>query len=99
MAQFMAQAQGDGQETHRLGSKSSGALVRLGGWDFGVMAQAAFANDHEHISLFLTGGSNQSRQRVWVLDIEDDDTLYEIADKLSEAAHILERLDIPGWPR
>ena len=101
MAQFMAEARGDGQPVHRLGSKASGAAAKAQGWDFGVKVRIAHAaaRDSEVVSILLTGGSNGSRETIWLLDVDSTDRLDENADKLREAADYIMRHPSSGWPR
>jgi hypothetical protein len=58
MAQFRATVQGQRGEASRLGSKSSGLVVRANGWNIGVKVIAAHHNGKDVFRVVKTGGSN-----------------------------------------
>lgn len=60
MAQFMTTIQGNRGETSRLGSKNSGMVARVNGWDSGVTVIAGHDDEGDFFNVYQTGGSNHT---------------------------------------
>lgn len=59
MAQFRATIQGNRGEVSRLGTKASGMLATINGWNVGVFVEAGTTREGEDtITVCVTGGSN-----------------------------------------
>jgi len=59
MAQFMARIRGQRGEASRLGSKKSGLLAHINGWDLGIQVQAYVGDDGtDRFCVTLNGGSH-----------------------------------------
>jgi hypothetical protein len=68
MAQFRATIKGQRGEVSRLGSRKTGLSARVNGWNLGVQVEAEYDADFDRdvFTMYLTGGSNQSNDRVLI---------------------------------
>lgn len=58
MSQFYGSMKGCRGETTRAGSKQSGMIAHIRGWNIGVQIYLSHANGRDEIQVFKTGGSN-----------------------------------------
>ena len=63
MAQFRATIKGRRGQASRLGSKSSGIVARIDGWNKGIEVQALYENGQDVFVIYETGGSNRGTIR------------------------------------
>lgn len=68
MAQFRGIIRGNRGEASRLGSKNSGFLANIDGWDIGLHVHAYYDKKTgiDKISVDLTGGSNSPSPKLHV---------------------------------
>lgn len=64
MAHFRATIKGQKGEASRLGSKSSGIVAEINGWDRGIRVYAEFKDGKDHFVVVSTGGSNGNRKEI-----------------------------------
>ena len=70
MAQFRAIIKGQRGAASRLGSKKSGILARIDGWNNGIAVSAEHINGKDVFSGYRTGGSNDSRFLKKLAEVE-----------------------------
>lgn len=67
MSHFYASIQGNKGRATRCGSKSSGMLAHIRGWDIGVYVELKVnERGQDEIELYLTGGSNKEDARDFI---------------------------------
>lgn len=59
MAQFMATIQGNRGEASRVGSRDSGIVAHINGWDFGITVAARHVNGKDLFDVYKTSGSHR----------------------------------------
>lgn len=65
MAQFRAVIKGQRGEASRLGSKGSGIVAHIDGWDSGVSVYGSTHEDGGDVfGIYVTGGSNAAQREV-----------------------------------
>lgn len=60
MAQFYGSIQGNRGEATRLGSRSSGMVATVNGWDVGARVVIRHIDGEDVIYVYRTGGSNNA---------------------------------------
>lgn len=60
MAQFRATIKGQRGEASRLGSKQSGIVAEVNGWNKGIKIYASHRDGKDVFEVYLTGGSNDA---------------------------------------
>lgn len=90
MAQFKGTLLGNRGETSRLGSKKSGLLADVNGWNVGVRVHAYYdeRTGMDKISVDLTGGSNNRSPRLHIGTF-DIDTLKNQGGWMYETINII----------
>ena len=73
MAQFMGVIKGQKGETSRLGSKSSGFLATVDGWDAGIYVEARWDEKlgMDVFRVYAIGGSNGRVGRRLIFELRD----------------------------
>ena len=66
MAQFRATIKGQRGQASRLGSKETGIVADINGWNLGVRVEAFYDadSDQDIFTVFETGGSNGAPGRM-----------------------------------
>jgi len=64
MAQFHATIKGQRGGASRLGSKRSGIVANINGWDAGIRVEAFHEDGQDTFRVYATSGSNESSPDV-----------------------------------
>jgi hypothetical protein len=79
MAQFRATIEGQRGQASRLGSKTSGMVAKVNGWDSGVMVYAEHVDGKDRFEVMATKGSNSGERKL--LGYVDDNGFHPIKEK------------------
>jgi len=71
MAQFRATIKGNRGEASRLGTKKSGLVARINGWDIGVAIYARHEKGHDYLDVYQTSGSNGGYSDLLIASISE----------------------------
>ena len=73
MSQFYASIKGQARtEGTRRGSKKSGVMGHIRGWDIGVKVYASHREGKDYFEVYETGGSNDPTNRRLLVTFTDD---------------------------
>jgi hypothetical protein len=73
VARFLASIQGGRGEATRLGTVGSGISAHARGWDLGVRVDGRAIGERDAFAVAISGGSNDGRRSVDVLELEETD--------------------------
>lgn len=69
MAHFLARIQGNRGDTTRLGSKASGIVAEVNGWNIGATVRIDHVDGRDVVRVYQTGGSNGNGSRQLVAEL------------------------------
>lgn len=73
MSQFYASIKGQARtEATRRGSKSTGIVGHIRGWNCGVRVVAMVRNGKDYFEVYRTGGSNDRTNPVLIANFSED---------------------------
>ena len=72
MAQFLASIQGSRGEATRLGSKESGMVARVNGWNVGARVELYHEDGRDVVRVYRTSGSNNHRSAELIAEFKDE---------------------------
>jgi alpha-D-ribose 1-methylphosphonate 5-phosphate C-P lyase len=75
MAQFYASIQGNHGPATRVGTKESGILAQVTGWDVGISIEAHHKNNEDIIEVIPNGGDNGSTAVPVLIKFYDNTTI------------------------
>ena len=73
MAHFYASIQGNRGEVTRLGTKNSGIVAHIRGWNIGVFVSINHVNGEDVIVINKTGGSNSSLNNELLVTLKESE--------------------------
>ncbi len=72
MAQFMAEIEGNKGRVHRLGSKNSGAMGHVRGWNVGARVEVSHEDGRDVVRVYRTSGSSARGESAMIAEFNGD---------------------------
>lgn len=73
MAQFYASIQGNRGEATRVGTKSSGIVGHIRGWEVGARVYCSHENGHDVVRVYKTSGSTGREREKLIATFTDNE--------------------------